>query len=369
MYFSTIYLVLLSSLHLASPSPFSPPPAKRQQLDTNSTQWQTLAPIPTYPRQEHTTVFLPPSTIVILGGIIPANDTTVFPPVLTTPIMQFYSIPNNTWTTPNATSPAPMPHALNHLNAAVVDDKIYVLGGMQETNTPSLGRAWRGTPSSYMYDPEADTWTPLPAGLAAADETRGSAAVGVYNATIFLAGGVTDLEFYGNASQRSVRAVSAFDTVSRSWVALPEKARNLPEARDHAGAAVVGSKMYILGGRAFGQENVKDTVFVLDLEDLAAGWRTSSARMPTARGGVSTGVVGTKVYTLGGEGNVGSESGVFNEVEVFDTVDECWEAVDEGMKVPRHGTYAVGVGDRVYVPGGGIMQSGAPVDDFDVFVV
>jgi len=82
--------------------------------------WRTLAPIPLSPRQEHSTVFLPPSSIAILGGIIPNNDTQSIP-VETTALMQFYSIERDTWTTK-----ASLPKPLNHLNAAVVDGKIYV---------------------------------------------------------------------------------------------------------------------------------------------------------------------------------------------------------------------------------------------------
>lgn len=37
--------------------------------------WRPLAPLP-LPRREHTIVFLAPSTICVLGGIIPTNDTS-----------------------------------------------------------------------------------------------------------------------------------------------------------------------------------------------------------------------------------------------------------------------------------------------------
>jgi hypothetical protein len=48
-------------------------------------------------------------------------------------------------------------------------------------------------------------------------------------------------------------------------------------------------------------------------------------------------------------------------------VNDTWEDVGK-MRLPRHGTYAVGVGEGVYVPGGGVQQSGGPVADFDVFL-
>ncbi|KAI8940592.1 hypothetical protein NX059_001866 [Plenodomus lindquistii] len=320
--------------------------------------WRNLASIPIAPRQEHTTVFVPPSTIAILGGIIPSNDSERAVPVETVPIMQFYSISNNTWTSRTA-----VPLALNHLNAAVVKGRIYVLGGLVGSGDSATG-AWSAVPDSWVYNPVTDTWSSIqgiPAG-----EARGSAAVGIYDGKVILAGGMTLLELSGNHTQETVSVVSIYDTKSNTWLTVPDAAKYLPEGRDHAGAAVVGSHMYVLGGRNRGQLNVKDTVFILNLCNLEAGWKTSDAPMPTARGGVAAGIIGPKIYTFGGEGNLAVESGVFSEVEGYDTVADQWESLGT-MPIPRHGTYAVGVGRSVYIPGGGVLQGGGPVDDFDAF--
>lgn len=318
----------------------------------HSATWTTLSNITIAPRQEHTTFFLPPSTIGILGGIVPAEQLAA-----TTDLMQFYSIPNNTWTTK-----ASIPRPLNHVNAAVSGGKIYILGGLADD--PAGPPAWRGTPESWVYDPETDAWESIAA--MPVEGARGSAAVGVYEGKIFLAGGMTALELFEGGQQVSVTTVSIYDTSSGEWLEVPEAAKNIPAARDHSGAAVVGHKMYVLGGRDHGQENVRDTVFILDLRDLEKGWRTSDARMPTPRGGVAAGVIGKTIYTFGGEGNTAVESGVFNQTEAYDTVHDRWEKLAP-MKIPRHGTYAVGVGSRVYIPGGGIIQSAGPVVDFDAF--
>jgi N-acetylneuraminic acid mutarotase len=338
---------ILSSVAIASPH------------QNHTPSWHSFAPIPLFPRQEHSTLFLPPSTIAILGGIIPSNDTNLAAPFETTALMQFYSITANTWT-----SRARIPQPLNHVNAAVVDGKIYLLGGLAESGGPE-NRAWRAIAECWMYDPSSDTWSELPS--VPAGQERGSAAVGVFESNIYLAGGVTALELYGNQTQATVSVVSVFDTVAQKWLDVPEPAKFMSEGRDHAGAAVVGGKMYVLGGRERGPGNVKDTVFILNLGDIEAGWEVDAARMPTARGGVAAGVVGKMIYTFGGEGNPAVESGVFAQVEAYDTVKDKWYRAGS-MRVPRHGTYAVGVGGRVYVPGGGIVQGGGPVSNFDVFM-
>ncbi|KAF1927331.1 galactose oxidase [Didymella exigua CBS 183.55] len=260
-------------------------------------------PLP-LPLQEHTTVFLPPRTIAVLGGIIPTNDTSI-------------------------------------------------------TKT-----SLRAVPDAFVYSSCTGTWEKI-SGFPAGEE-RGSAAVGIYGWKIILAGGMTDLELSGNRSQNIVAVVSMFDMTSRRWKDVSDISKYLPEARDRAGAAVVEDKMYVLDGRERGQENVQGTVFVLDLCDFEAGWKVSEVRMPTPRDGVAAGIVGQKVHIFGGEGNTEAESGIFHQIEVYDTRKDRWENVGT-MRTPRHGTYAMGVGKRVYVPGGGVRQSGAPISDFDVF--
>lgn len=343
MFFSAnlfLTLSLFTSIGLSAPNPRS--------------QWRTLANITVAARQEHTTVFLPPHTVAILGGIVPSTN---FPPP-TTDLVQFYSIPDNTWRTV-----APLPRPLNHVNVAVSNGKIYVLGGLTVI-TEETPPAWRAVPDSYVYNPETNTWSsiePIPV-----EQARGSAAVGVYQGKIYLAGGMTELVLGPNGTQATVDTVSIFDTRTGRWQSVPADARRIPGARDHSGVAVVDGKFYVLGGRDHGQFEVKDTVFVLDLNNVQRGWRTSRSRLPTPRGGLAAGVVGKKVYTFGGEGNRDDESGVFNQTEVYDTVRDRWERLSP-MEIPRHGSFAVGVGKSVYIPGGGTRLGGSAVASFNAF--
>lgn len=337
-------------------------------LGATTGTWQVLSPIPIATRQEQATVAINSTTLAIIGGIVPdlssSNGTTTNSTGFTTTnIVQLYDIPSDTWRTA-----APAPVEINHANAGVVNGKIYLLGGLVFTPTGQSDQgSWVAIPNSWVYDSSTDEWAELEA--TPADLARGAAVVGVYSSKIYLAGGLRLLDLLPiTGTQDTVANVTAFDTISGSWVTdLPAAAQQLPEARDHAVGAVVGSTFYVLGGRDRGQTNVKDTVFALDLEDLEAGWRTSSGRMPTARGGLSAGTVGTRVYTFGGEGNQAVITGVYNETEVFDTAAETWTRLSP-MRLPRHGTAAVAVEGRVYVPGGGIVQGATPVNVTDVYI-
>lgn len=245
-------------------------------------RWHELAPLPVAPRQEHTTVALTRTRLAVLGGIVTRGE-----PAVTTDMMQFYDIPSNTW------SSAPsIPVPMNHINAAVVEGMIYLLGGLAVLPNGT----WSAIPDSWVFNPEEARWkpiAPMPRGVA-----KGSAAVGVHDKKIYLAGGMSVL--VPGVYQNSVDTVSCYDTTKGTWKTLPKR---LPEGRDHAGGSVVDSTLYVVGGRHFGQNNVRDTVFSLNLNDPSEEWKEESARLPTARGGLSIGTVGKSIYTFGGEGN------------------------------------------------------------------
>jgi N-acetylneuraminic acid mutarotase len=92
----------------------------------------------------------------------------------------------------------------------------------------------------------------------------------------------------------------------------------MPDARDHTLAAVVGRKFYVLGGSEKGQLKGKDTVLILDLDDIDSSWTARAAKPPTPRVGLSATAVGNSVYTFGGEGNPKSPLiYLFNNTEVY----------------------------------------------------
>jgi N-acetylneuraminic acid mutarotase len=90
------------------------------------------------------------------------------------------------------------------------------------------------------------------------------------------------------------------------------------------------------------------------------------AQMPTARGSLACAALGTVIYCFGGEGDASNENEIFAQVEAYDTVDDTWTSL-KPMEVPRHGTGAVALGGRIWVPGGGVKTAMAPVGTFDSF--
>lgn len=302
--------------------------------------WRTLARMPAGNIHEHSVVALSPTQLVSVGGVLQQGG-----PISS---VYLYDLVKDSWK-----KLASLPVTINHANAAVVDGKLYVLGGM-------TGSGWVGNPTTWLYDQAADKWTTLAS--MPASEARGSAVMGVYNKTVWLASGKT------KSGGESVATVSAFDTATGRWLdTIPAKAKNLPEGRDHGGGGIVGTKYYQIAGSLGPLTNRTDTVFVLDLENLAAGWARAKGRMPTPRRGFATALIGSKFYTFGGEGNpVASSNGVYNEVEVYDTTTDTWASLGR-MPIAKHGSYAVAANGSIYIPGGGTASGTPATDIFDVF--
>ncbi|KAF2115613.1 hypothetical protein BDV96DRAFT_612317 [Lophiotrema nucula] len=288
--------------------------------------------IPIAPRQENTAVFLPPDNIAIIGGIATKGNTTA-----TTDLVQLYFDRGKS------------------MEYSVADGKIFILGGLAETAT-----AWNAAPASRVDNPGTDVWEELDD----MPDARGSAAVGAWEGKIILAGGLKQIQLVSPYAQDTVATVSIYDIKARICTEAPE----MPDARDHAGAAIVDGKFYVLGGRTNASIRCKNTTLVLDLGDFNAGWTTLETRMPTARSGLSVGAVGTKIYTFGGEGNLEVDSGVFNQTEAYDVETGHWATLEQ-MEVPRHGTAGVSAAGKIYIPGGGEVIGIGPSSYFDGFAV
>ncbi|KAK8071930.1 hypothetical protein PG996_005278 [Apiospora saccharicola] len=323
-----------------------------------TSSWKSLAPIAIEPRQENG-VGAVGEDVYILGGITTLNTTLEALPSL--PIAQAYSTSKDEW---RRIADVPLP--INHGNVASVDNKLYLLGALTGVlNVTGLGTNWTNdVPINYVYTPETDAWTALPA-LQDATTWRGASAVGVWRDTVLIAGGLTGQVAADGVPQPTVAFVSAFNTTSETWTTLPD----LPEPRDHVGGAVVDDVFYVVGGRLNSSTEVRGTVFALDLLAVNKGWELRPGTMPTPRGGLSTAAVGQRIYTFGGEGAITDErpEGVYDNVEVYDTTTDTWEVLPP-MAHPRHGTGAAAVDGKIYIPGGANHTNAGAVDTNDVFI-
>ena len=234
------------------------------------------------------------------------------------------------------------PRPVHHVNAAVVEGRIFVVGAMEGLNFSSIGDTWSWNPATDQG------WTTHP-GMPAGTQ-RGASIVGVIEGTIYVVGGLRN---------GAVAEVSSFDPVTESWdTTLPP----LAEVRDHGCGGALGGVLYVTGGRRGTIGTISASVFAYT---PGGAWEPRAA-MPTARGGTACGVIGDRIYVVGGEGNPAVPSGVFPQVEAYHPATNTWDSLAP-MPVPRHGMGAAAWNGSLYVPGGATTDGFGAVATHEIF--
>jgi N-acetylneuraminic acid mutarotase len=277
-------------------------------------EWQTLASMPSA-RQELSTAVLNGKIYVIAG--FDSNGAS-------TDTVDVYNPATNSWA-----SAHPIPIQNNHNNAAVAAGKLYAFGGVSN--------------AAFLYDPVLNAWSPV---ASMNFQHGGTAAVGVINDKIYVAGGA------GGGMQQT--EVEVYDPVANTWTNLAP----MSVPRNHTGGGVINGKLYVVGGR-----DSTDAATALEVYDPESNAWTTLASMPTARSGIGVGVANGELYVFGGE-----IPSLHAEVEVYNPGSNSWRGL-AGMPTPRHGIWASVIGNKIYLPGGGSQQGFGATNVNEVFVV
>jgi N-acetylneuraminic acid mutarotase len=242
---------------------------------------------------------------------------------------------------------APVPITLFEAQAAAVADKLYVFGGFHNGTV-------QATPAVYAYDPVTNVWTPR-ANMPVAVTHAG---VAVDGASVWVVGGL--LGDYRDGSNLPTRDAWRYDTVTDTWAA----AQSLPAASGAGGLAIVGREMHYFGGFAPDGQRDSSQHHVLDLDalDPATKWR-SAASMPTARNHFGTAVVGGKIYAIGGQHGRDETNRNLRDVHLYDPATDRWSS---GPRLPKpmshfHNSTVVQNG-RILIAGG-VTNGRFPLSD------
>jgi hypothetical protein len=207
-------------------------------------------------------------------------------------------------------SKTPMRQARMRLGVAVVNGKIYAIGGDNLRLTGNaLSADWLYgdvLSTNEEYDPLRDTWTfkePMPT-------PRTHFGTAVYQNKIYCIGG------YSSDGETSVNEV--YDPRTNSW----EIKASMPTSRTRVSANVVNGKIYVISN---GANEVYDPAT-----------NTWATREPPPFKFYSTGsaVVGNKIYFIGG---VGSMPVTNFRIRIYDTSDDSWSY---GALSPTYGASA-----------------------------
>lgn len=170
--------------------------------------WTPIADLPAE-RAAHSSVGVG-GLLFVVGGV--GRDAAA---------IRAYSPATNTWDTGRA----PLPTLREHLTAAVVNNRIYVISGRWSAG--NVGHV-------EEYDPATNTWTPK-AGI---PTPRSGITSGVINGRIHVTAGE------GHPSGLALASHEVYDPATDTWATFP----SMPSARHGLASGVVNGRWYVIGG-------------------------------------------------------------------------------------------------------------------------
>ena len=277
----------------------------------------------------------------LLGG--PGNDgvhnvtVTVSKPSSQSKSIDFsWSVVNLQWNDKNENENYTARHECSLVQAG---DKFYLMGGRENGKTIDV------------YDYTNDTWSQI--GDSPPFEFNHFQAT-EYQGLIWVIGAFTD---NGYPYEQPAEYVWAFDPANEEWIQGPEIPEN--RRRGSAGLVVHNDKFYISGGNTIGHNGGYVNWF--DEYDPATGTWTPLADAPHARDHFHAGLIGDKMYTVGGRLS-GSAGGTFNptvpEVDVYDFANGTWSTLpsDQNLPTPRAAAAVANLNGKLVVIGGEVNK-------------
>jgi len=242
-------------------------------------------------------------------------------------VMSAFSVPlvvaaEDSWTTLTE-----MPTARSGLGVAVVDGKIYAIGGSDGN---------RQLDTNEMYDPATNTWVskqPMPS-------ARSRFGITVYQNKIFVMGGANESRFTG--------ANEVYDPATDTW----EVKASMPAGgRSELAVNAVEGKIYAIGGFFLGIFWIPSNL--TEVYDPVTDTWTTNADMPTAVYSCTSAVVDNKIFLI--ENGRSVTIPCLNQI--YDTETDTWSY---GQPIPTRVVGAAAVATtgvyapkRIYVMGGG----------------
>jgi hypothetical protein len=217
------------------------------------------------------------------------------------------------------------------------NNKMYVFSGF---DTPDV----HTTPKVERYDPATNVWTfmsDMPSPVTHAGIT-------VDSDKVYVAGGFLS----GLTGGANTNLLQIYNITTNTWSNGPP----LPMACGGNALVRVGRKLHSFGGLLPDRQTGNTAHYVLDLNNVGAGW-TTAAPAPLPRCHFASACVGGKIYTFGGQiGHDGPYSDA-NYVHVYDPSNDTWTRLKDMPYVRSHSEPATFVMEgKVYLVGG---RSGA----------
>ena len=219
--------------------------------------------------------------------------------------------------------------------------------------------AWVPIDNHWEYDPAADSWKPL----APLPTKRGAPVAAVVGGKIYVIGGATT---HPGSTETSIHPARPHRSSDANEVYDPAtnswRARSpMPTPRNHAAVGVVNNKIYVLGGRlGAGFITRASNTDITEMYDPASDqWGPLLAPMPTARSALAWGTYKGRIYVAGGEVRNATMSATYRSVEAYDAAANRWSVLPP-MEIARHGLAGDIIGNKFHLVSGDVQSGSGP---------
>lgn len=236
------------------------------------------------------------------------------------------------------------PAPINHIEGAtaVIDGKLYIFSGFQDTTLDPSNRI-------DIYNPATNTWETetLPRNPMPFEATHIQAAVdGQY---VWIAGG-----FLGQHPGAPTDAVWRYDTVNDLWQAGPP----LPGPRASAAFVRLGRNLHFISGLSTDRDTDFPDHWTLDLDNPAAVWQAAPP-IPNPRNHMQAVTLNNRIYVVGGQTGHDITPIDVPLFSAFDGTTNSWVRLADMPEARSHfETATIVVNDRVVAFGGRNNQAG-----------
>ncbi|PKO11180.1 MAG: hypothetical protein CVU40_00120 [Chloroflexi bacterium HGW-Chloroflexi-2] len=235
----------------------------------------TVAELEELSSQRWTTIQNLPDAISNMGFVRYENKFLIFGGVSENSIsdkLHIYDLDDDTWT-----EGANLPIALKDIQVAILGERIYLPGGIDNTNEVKSGL--------LIYNPRSNKWEeggelPIPVS---------AYALVPYEGKIYLFGGFDGKNY--------LDSIYVFDPGIDEWILFGSMETN----RAYSSAVVLGGQIHLMGGKNESGILVDHTVYYPQRELSGEDAWEDAAELPEARYGMNSIVLADMIYTAGGK--------------------------------------------------------------------
>lgn len=289
--------------------------------------WTTKIPSPTL--REYAASAVLDGKLYVVGGQL----TGVGAPGPATDMLEIYDPASGIWVTGTS-----MPTARMGLVVVVANSKLYAIGGRRDATSATA------VATVEQYDPGTQLWTvknPMPV---ARYFGAGTALPVGLDTHVVVAGGE-------DASGARIKTVEEYNPITNQWIA-----RNfLSIERSRLSISEAGGRLYAVGGYA---GNVPVWVNSVEEYNPATGSWAVRAPMPTARGHLAVAVVNGQILVAGGE----NASPSLNLLESYDPVTNVWATKTPSPTAFTRGSAGT-INGKLYVTGSALALEYNPANE------